>query len=387
MPGFEIIGKEEKLELNSIFKKGSVLFRHGFDAKRKGSFKVKKFENNFKNKFKSKYSLAVTSGTSALRVALATLDLKKDDEVITQVFTFVATVEAIVESRAKPIITEIDETLNMDPNDLLKKITKKTKAVIVVHMLGVPANLHKIKKICNQKNIYLIEDTAWGCGGKFKNKYLGTWGHMGTFSFDFAKNITTGEGGMILFKNKNDYKKAAAWHDHGHENNPKKPRWEDTRKSSGFNFRMNELQGAVGIAQLKKLNHIINKHRKNRDNIWKVISKNKGVSQRKILKGSFDTADALIIKLKDKNLAIKLRKELLRFKISTKILPEAYTWHFASTWTHIKELKKNYKNLSKCFQVSKEIIEKCVSIPIFINMNGKLIKNIDLAIKNTLILK
>jgi 8-amino-3,8-dideoxy-alpha-D-manno-octulosonate transaminase len=385
MPGFEIIGKEEKLELNSIFKKGSVLFRHGFDIKRKGSYKVKQFENNFKNKLRSKYSLAVTSGTSALRVALATLDLKKDDEVITQAFTFVATVEAIVESRAKPIITEIDETLNMDPNDLFKKITKKTKAVIVVHMLGVPADLSKIKKICDIKNITLIEDTAWGCGGKFKNKFLGTWGQMGTFSFDFAKNMTTGEGGMILFKNKKDYKKAAAWHDHGHENNPKKQRWEDTRVSSGFNFRMTELQGAVGIAQLKKLNFIIKKHRKNKNVIWRLISKNKDIIQRKIPNGSYETADTLIIKLKNKKLALKLREELLKFKISTKILPEAYTWHFASTWSHIAELKKKYKNLDKNFSKSKKIIEKCVSIPIFIKMNKDLINKINLAVKNILL--
>jgi 8-amino-3,8-dideoxy-alpha-D-manno-octulosonate transaminase len=385
MPGFEIIGKEEKLELNSIFKKGSVLFRHGFDIKRKGSYKVKQFENNFKNKLRSKYSLAVTSGTSALRVALATLDLKKDDEVITQAFTFVATVEAIVESRAKPIITEIDETLNMDPNDLFKKITKKTKAVIVVHMLGVPADLSKIKKICDIKNITLIEDTAWGCGGKFKNKFLGTWGQMGTFSFDFAKNMTTGEGGMILFKNKKDYKKAAAWHDHGHENNPKKQRWEDTRVSSGFNFRMTELQGAVGIAQLKKLNFIIKRHRKNKNVIWRLISKNKDIIQRKIPNGSYETADTLIIKLKNKKLALKLREELLKFKISTKILPEAYTWHFASTWSHIAELKKKYKNLDKNFSKSKKIIEKCVSIPIFIKMNKDLINKINLAVKNILL--
>ena len=127
MPGFEIIGKEEKLELNSIFKNGSVLFRHGFDDKRKGSYKVKEFENKFRKKFNSKYSLAVTSGTSALRVALATLNLKQDDEIITQAFTFVATVESIVESRAKPVICEIDETLNMDPNDLINKISKKQK--------------------------------------------------------------------------------------------------------------------------------------------------------------------------------------------------------------------------------------------------------------------
>ena len=104
----------------------------------------------------------------------------------------------------------------MCPEDLIKKITKKTKAVIVVHMLGVPANLHEIKKICKKNKLILIEDTAWGIGGRYKNKFLGTIGDIGTFSFDFAKTLTTGEGGMIVFKNKNLYLKAKAWHDHGH---------------------------------------------------------------------------------------------------------------------------------------------------------------------------
>ena len=203
---------------------------------------------------------------------------------------------------------------------------------------------------------------------------------MGTFSFDFAKNITTGEGGMILFKNKKDYEKAAAWHDHGHENNPKKQRWEDTRKSSGFNYRMTELQGAVGIAQLNKLDFIIKQHRKNKNLIWKLISKNKDINQRKILKISYETADALIIKLKNKKLALNLRKELLKFNISTKILPEAYTWHFASSWSHINELRIKHKNLEFDFVKSKEIIEKCVSIPIFIKMNKDLIEKIDFKI-------
>ena len=108
----------------------------GFDKIRKNIFKVDDFEKNFAKKLKSNYALAVSSGTAALRTGLAALDLKEGDEVITQSFTFVATVEAIVESRAVPVCTEIDETLNMDPDDLLKKINKKTKAVIVVHMLG-----------------------------------------------------------------------------------------------------------------------------------------------------------------------------------------------------------------------------------------------------------
>ena len=125
MPGFEVIGKEEFLEIKHLFDESKILFRHGFDHLRNNIYKVKEFEAAFTKRMKIPYSLAVTSGTSALRVALATLGIKENDEVITQAFTFVATVEAIVESRATPVITEIDKTLNMDPTDLKKKITDK----------------------------------------------------------------------------------------------------------------------------------------------------------------------------------------------------------------------------------------------------------------------
>ena len=368
MPGYEVLDNKEFEQISQIFKKSKTLFRMGFDKQRKGIFKVKEFEQNFAKKFKSRYALAVTSGTAALRVGLSTLDIKPGDEVITQSFTFVATVEAIIEARANPVCTEIDETLNMDPKDLLKKITKKTKAVVVVHMLGVPARLDKIKEICRKKNLVLIEDTAWGCGGKFKNKFLGTWGDIGAFSFDFAKTITTGEGGMLLFKSKKKYELAKAWHDHGHENNPKLPRWEDSRKKSGFNFRMTEMQGAVGIAQLKKLELILKMQRKNHDKIWSHIKNIPSIKKREYPITSKISADALIFFLKNKKMAVKCRSELLKNKISTKILPEAYTWHFAKEWTHIKELntKKKFK-----FKKSKNLLERCVSIPIFVKMEKK----------------
>ena len=376
MPGYEIIDNKEFKEVSEVFKKSRVLFRMGFDKQRNGVYKVKDFEKKFSSKLKSKYALAVSSGTAALRVALSTLDLKKTDEVITQSFTFVATVEAIVEARAKPVCTEVDETLNMDPKDLIKKITKNTKAVIVVHMLGVPARLDEIKKICKKYKLCLIEDTAWGCGAKFKNKFLGTWGDIGAYSFDFAKTLTTGEGGMLLFNSKKNYEKAKAWHDHGHENNPKFPRWEDTRSSSGFNFRMTEMQGAVGLAQLKKLNFILNKQRKNHDKIWNNIKSLPGVSKRLYPNGSKISADALIIFLKNSTVAKNCRKQLLKVGISTKILPEAYTWHFASEWKHIASIK----NLKNGFPKSKKYLERCVSIPIFIKMSQNHFKKIRAAL-------
>ena len=366
MPGFEVINYKEKEAVERIFTKGSgVLFRHGFENIRKKSYQVKDFERKFKNKFKSKYSLAVSSGTAALRIALASCNIGLKDEVITQSFTFVATVEAIIESGAKPICTEINETLNMCPIDLEKKISKKTKAVIVVHMLGVPAQLDKIKKICKKNKILLIEDTAWGIGGKYKKKYLGTIGDMGTYSFDFAKTITTGEGGMIVFKKKKHFLKAKAWHDHGHENNPNVPRWEDTRKSSGFNFRMSELQGAVGLAQLEKFDKIFKKHKKNKDMILEKLKGIKGLKLRVIPKHGKEAAESLILLMENKVEAIKFRKNLLKYGYSTKILPEATSWHFAGKWKHIEQLRIKNNNM---YPVSKKILSKAVSIPIFYHM-------------------
>ena len=384
MPGYELINQKEYQQISTIFKKSKTLFRMGFEKQRKGIFKVNEFEKKFSSKLQSKYALAVTSGTAALRVALATLDLKDGDEVITQSFTFVATIEAIVESRAVPVCTEINDSLNMDPKDLIKKITKKTKAVIVVHMLGVPAQIDLIKKICQKYNLILIEDTAWGCGAKFKGKYLGTWGEMGAFSFDFAKTITTGEGGMILFNSKKKFLSAKAWHDHGHENNPKVPRWEDTRKGSGFNYRMTEMQAAVGLAQLSKLDYIIKKQRENHDKIWNKINKIPKIKKRSYPKLSFISADALIFFVKSKKLALKCRKMLLKKKISTKILPEAYTWHFAREFTHIKSLFKKHRNLKKSFQTSHSLLQKAVSLPIFVKMEKSKILQIEKALISAL---
>lgn len=369
MPGFELIGAEEQAEIQDVFARGGILFRHGFDALRSNCYKVKEFETAFAQEMGVPYALAVTSGTAALRVALATMDLRPGDEIITQSFTFVATVEAIIEARAVPVCCEIDETLNMDPEDLEKRITPRTRAVIVVHMLGTPARLVEISDICREHNLTLIEDSAWGCGGNLNGRALGTWGRMGTYSFDFAKTMTTGEGGMIVFESKADYEKAAAWHDHGHENNPAVPRWEDTRSGSGFNFRMMELQGAVGLAQLRKLSGIVTAQRANRDLLRGALDGIPGICYREGPSGAFDTADALVFSVEDKQTALECRGALLEKGISTKILPEAVTWHFAGTWNHMPELLASHGgSLSNAFPKSAALLERSVSLPVSVKM-------------------
>jgi 8-amino-3,8-dideoxy-alpha-D-manno-octulosonate transaminase len=369
VPGFEVIGAEEQAEINDIFARGGVLFRHGFDALRNDCYKVREFETAFAAYMKVPHALAVTSGTAALRVALAALDLQPGDEVITQSFTFVATAEAIIEARAVPVCCEVDATLNMDPVDLERRITPQTRAVIAVHMLGTPARLREISAICDRHHLVLIEDAAWGCGGSLDGRALGTWGRMGTYSFDFAKTMTTGEGGMIVFREKRDYERAAAWHDHGHENNPSVPRWEDTRSGSGFNYRMNELQGAVGLAQLKKLDDVVRRQRGNRDALWRAITDLPHVIARDVPAGSHETADALVFETDSAQVARDIRTALVAAGLSTKILPEAVTWHFAGTWSHMPELVAKHGDLSKAFPATSARLSRCVSLPITVKMD------------------
>ncbi len=385
MPGFELIGPEEQAEISEVFASGGILFRHGFDALRRGCYKVREFEAAFAEAMHVPHALAVTSGTAALRVALAALDLKPGDEVITQAFTFVATVEAIIEARAVPVCAEIDATLNMDPADLERRVTPRTRAVIAVHMLGTPSRLREIGEICKKRGLTLIEDSAWGCGGSLDGRPLGTWGRMGTYSFDFAKTMTTGEGGMIVFQNKADYEKAAAWHDHGHENNPKVPRWEDTRSGSGFNFRMMELQGAVGLAQLRKLPAIVEAQRANQTRLLAAIEGLPGIAFRESPLGSCGTADALVFFVRDNPTALSCRVALLRKGISTKILPEATTWHFAATWVHMPELVAAHGGaLDTAFPASTSLLSRSVSLPVTVKMREGMPEEVRAALSEAL---
>lgn len=357
MPGFELVGDEERAEVNEIFDSGGVLFRHGFDDKRCNTYKVAEFERDFGRLYGSK-ALAVSSGTAALRVAIAALDLEPG-EIITQSFTFVATVEAIVESGYVPVCANIDDTLNMDPSDLESKIGPMTRAVVVVHMLGVQARLEQISKICAKFKIPLIEDTAWGCGGTLNGKLLGSWGHVSAFSFDFAKTITTGEGGMVVSSDDRIIARAREWHDHGHQNNPAVPRWEDTRRSSGFNFRMSELQGAVGVAQLRKLELIIQMQRSNYRKLREMLNGIPNLVERTVLDHDGITADAFVFFADDAVTASKCRNSLLEIGVATKILPEAISWHFAGQWDHFPSLASlDYEN-------SMTWLSRAVSIPVF----------------------
>lgn len=334
MPGFEVFGEEEKKEIMEVLDTG-VLFRYEFPEQRKGIYKVRTFEENFAAYCGAKHAQAVTSGTVALKVALAVLGVGPGDEVITQGFTFVATWEAIFDIGAVPVFSEVDETLNMDPNDLENKITNKTKAIIPVHMMGAPARIEEIKAIADKHGIPVIEDTAQAAGSSLNGKYLGTFGTLGTFSFDAVKTMTTGEGGMVITDDEQLWRNMSEYHDHGHDHvqNPG-GRGGEGRSFIGFNYRMMELQGAIGIAQLAKLNDMIATQKKSKAILKEAAGKIPGVTFRNILDEKGDNATFFAFFLPDAEKA-KAVNAVLQEEGAGAIYFANNTWHYYPEWEHL----------------------------------------------------
>ncbi len=334
MPGFEVFGDEEKKEINDVLETG-VLFRYEFGPQRKDVYKVLEFERNFAEYCGAGFAQAVTSGTAALKVAMAALGIGPGDEVITQGFTFVATWEAILDIGAIPVFTEVDETLNMDPDDLKKKITEKTRCIIPVHMLGAMARIEEIVAIAAEHDIPVLEDTAQAAGGRINGQHLGTFGQCGTFSFDSVKTMTTGEGGMVITSDEKMWRTMSEYHDHGHDHavNPG-GRGGEGRSFIGFNYRMMELQGAMGIAQLAKLDAMITAQRSHKARLRDAASAIPGVKFRKLVDEAGDTATFFAFILKSREQCQKVSKVLSDEGVPAINFSEN-TWHFYPSWEHL----------------------------------------------------
>ncbi len=336
MPGYEVLGEEEKKEILEVLETG-VLFRYGFPAQRKGIFKVEEFEKRFAAFTGRKHALAVSSGSTALKVALGALGVGFGDEVITTCFTFVATWEAILEVGAIPVFTEIDDSLNMDPADLEKKITPKTRAVIPVHMLGAQARIEEIMSVADRHNLPVIEDTAQACGGHIRGRYLGSYGAIGTFSFDSVKTLTTGEGGMLIMDDPELFRRASEYHDHGHDHIGN-DRGLEGRSFIGFNYRMMELQGALGLAQLSKLNAMIARQKANKNRLKTILSNLKALRFRDLPDPEGDTATFLAFFLPDAAKALAVKEAGAKLGLGFVYFFQN-TWHYYRNWEHLLERK------------------------------------------------
>ncbi|OQX20399.1 MAG: aminotransferase [Desulfobulbaceae bacterium A2] len=334
MPGYEVFGDKEKAEILEVLETG-VLFRYEFGAERRGVYKVKSFEENFARYCGSRHAQAVTSGTAALKVALTALGVGAGDEVITQGFTFVATWEAILDCGAIPVFAEVDETLNMDPVDLERKITARTRVIIPVHMLGAPARIVEIKAVADRHHIPVLEDTAQAAGARLHGRHLGTFGACGTFSFDPVKTITTGEGGMVITDDENLWRSMSEYHDHGHDHvvNPG-GRGGEGRRFVGFNFRMMELQGAIGLAQLARLDEIVATQQRHKTRLMQAAAAIPGVTFRTILDPAGDSATFLAFLLPDAERAQAVN-QVLRAQGAGAINFGENTWHYYPRWEHL----------------------------------------------------
>ncbi len=256
-----LVGKEEIAEVNAVLRTGALT-----SAAKLGGKNVQEFERLVCSFIKSKYAVAVNSGTAALQAALYALDIKSGDEVLLPSFTFVATANSIVSVGAKPVFVDIrKDNYTMDPDDLRKKITKKTRAIIPVHLYGNVAYMDEISEIAKKHGLSIIEDAAQSMGSTYKGKQTGNFAELGCFSLYAAKVMTSGEGGVIVTSNKKLYEKLLMIRNHGMVHGY------DTRVL-GLNLRLPEINAAIAKVQMKKLPGFLQKRQKNAKILTELLS-------------------------------------------------------------------------------------------------------------------
>jgi dTDP-4-amino-4,6-dideoxygalactose transaminase len=340
---------------------------------------VKKFEKEFLKIFKKKlFCTAVNSCTSGLFLALKAIGIKKNDEVITSDLTFTSTVSSIYHTGAKPVIVDIEkDSLNMSIDEIKKKITKKTKCIIVVHYSGYPVDIEKIYKIAKKKNIKIIEDAAHCLPSKYKNDLIGEkYSDVSVFSFYATKTLTTGEGGMCLSKQKKiiDYIKTNSFHgidrDVYNRYNQARNNWFYDVKSAGYKFNLTDLSAAMGISQLKKLKKNYNLRKKISDKYFEILSKTNLILPIKDNKNFKSSWHLFVIRILSNN-------KINRDKISNLLKKNGIgsSVHYVPIHKHTF-WKKNLRLKSKNFKNTEIISKEILSLPIYPDLKLKDVKKI-----------
>jgi len=336
MPGFEWFGSEERKQVQDVLDTG-VLFRYGFDQARQGHWKAKTFETRLAARLGLAHCHLCSSGTAALSVALAACGVGAGDEVIVPPFTFIATVEAVLTAGAVPVFADIDETLCLNPDALEAALTQRTKAVLPVHMCGAAARIDEIKSFCDAKGLILIEDACQSLGATYDGKSVGTFGRIGCFSFDPVKTVTCGEGGAVVTDLSELYEAAAAFADHGHDHIGN-DRGLEGHPMLGYNFRISELNAAVGLAQLEKLDRIVQRQRRNKAILKDALKDLPDVRFRSLPDESGDSATFLSFFAPNQERARALIKDFAAAGIDSCFFWYDNNWHYLRNWHHFKNL-------------------------------------------------
>ena len=326
-----------------VFKEEKIFVKDCLDTNwisSEGSY-VKKFESKFANYNNRKFGIAVSSGTAALEIALKAFNLKTKDEVIIPTFSIISTALCVIKLGLKPILVDSDlSDWNMLVNQVLKKINKKTKAIIITHIYGFPVNMSRILRIAKKKNIKIIEDSAEMIGQKYKNRMCGSFGDASTFSFYANKHITTGEGGMILTNDKKFYKKCMSLRNlcFGLKTN------RFNHDDIGWNYRLTNVQAAIGCGQLKNISWIINRKREIGKRYTKLLKKNTKIYIQP-LNNNFSKniywVFGILIKPNTKIKRNYVMEKLLQNKIQTR--PFFYPMHKQAIFKKMKIFNKNEK--------------------------------------------
>ncbi len=337
MPGFEFFGDLERKQVNDVLESG-VLMRYGFDGMRNGHWKAKEMEAILSKKMQAKHVQLVSSGTAALTVALASAGIGAGDEVILPCFTFVASFEAVLSIGAVPVLVDIDDTLTLDINAVKNAITEKTKVVMPVHMCGSMAQLNELKAICDEHHLVLLEDACQAIGGTYEEKPLGSYGDLGCFSFDYVKTITCGEGGAVITNNETFASNADHYSDHGHDhvgNN----RGLESHPFLGYNFRISELNAAVGVAQISRLDEFLEIQKKNYTVLREALTDIPEVTFRRVPDGGVENYSFLSFFLPNENLSKQTHMALGESGVDGCFYWFDNDWHYVKKWDHLKDHK------------------------------------------------
>ena len=355
MPGFELFGDAERKEVKDVLDSG-VLMRYGFDGLRKGQWKAKDLETEIEKRFAVQHAQLLSSGTAAVSMALAASGVGAGDEVIMPCFTFVASFEAILMLGATPVVVDIDDTLTLDIDAVKTSISPKTKAIMPVHMCGSMANLDALKTICKNHDLLLIEDACQAIGGTYKGQALGTIGDLGCFSFDFVKTVTSGEGGAVVTNNTQYAKHLDHFSDHGHDHIGN-DRGAETHPFLGYNFRISELNAAVGLAQFRRIDEFIALQKKHYKILRDALEPLDGVTFRSVPEGGEESCAFLNFFLEDLETAREVSKMFKANGLDVCFHYYDNNWHYIRKWDHLK-MKKSLYPLSSEIQTGLESLKE-----------------------------
>jgi 8-amino-3,8-dideoxy-alpha-D-manno-octulosonate transaminase len=323
-PGVNWLDEAERRAVLDVVEKGSLFRYYGPDEPNH----VQQLEAYARTYYGVKYALGVNSGTGALLTAMSALSIGPGCEVIVPAYMWVATINAIVRHNAIPVLCEVDDSFTMNPADLEKKITPRTRLIVPVHMSGAPSDMERIMEIANRCSIAVLEDCAQSNGGSFGGQKLGTLGAIGIYSFQINKNVTAGEGGLIVTNDEDLYLKALAAHDLGIPWKNAEPDATSSINLWGQGRRMSELCGAVANVQIRKLQQIVDHMRQSKQRIREALYDFGGLQLRRMNDPEGDTGPALVLILEDGERAKKVAANIKKKGFDA-------VWHLPDYGLHI----------------------------------------------------